>query len=399
MMIWFRIIISLLILLFGIGTTWFLSYKWIIVGTVLFSIPLLSQASKNIMVKSFAIWFGIFLIFQSLLSPVLTGKQLKTLKPNMDMTWDVRGGIPGIEGLQHITTDLKGFRVTKSVNYTQKKAYRIFTIGGSTTEQLLLDDHRTWTHLLQQNIENNSNLDVEVINCGVSGTRARHNYHSLLEISEYMPDLVIFHLGINDMYYHILSNFNPFISLSFDRTIIGKKIKILFNKLTGPKVTSASQTGPKVTLGEDYSRKRNSLARSKEKRFRPDRVSKDYRYYLDKIIKHCKERNIKCVFMTQPSGYQEGASEEFKKGFWMTPPEAKYTLDFDSMIFTSKVYNKYLVELAQMNKIPVLDLTEKIPASYDYMYDDCHFNSNGVKKVSTLLTQFLLPVVAPNQIN
>ena len=62
-------------------------------------------------------------------------------------------GIPGISGLQTITTDHMGFRVTKSIDYAHKKGWRLFAIGASTTEEIYLDDHKTWTHLLQEKLE------------------------------------------------------------------------------------------------------------------------------------------------------------------------------------------------------------------------------------------------------
>ena len=75
-------------------------------------------------------------------------------------------GIAGVAGIQRITTDTKGFRVTKNIDYESKSAFRIFAIGGSTTEQIFLDDKTTWTHLLQEKFS--EHFPVEVINTGVS---------------------------------------------------------------------------------------------------------------------------------------------------------------------------------------------------------------------------------------
>ncbi len=390
-----RLFISILILIFGVATIYFLSYKWIVIGLILFSTPLLFQTNKKTSIQLSAILFGVFLVIQSLLSPYLSGRQLKTLNPNLDMTWDVKSGIAGINGLQHITTDSKGFRVTKNIDYTKKEPLRIFVIGGSTTEQLLIDDHQTWTHLLQQKIENKINRDVEVINCGVSGTRTVHNYQTLLEISNFKPDMIIFHLGLNDMYYHILSHFNPIISFSFDRTILGKKIKHFFNYLIRLIINNKNSNGIHVIDGDIYDKDRNSLARKIKKKFQPDDVSSNFKFYLNKIINQCKKTNIPCIFVTQPNGYHDGVSENFKMGFWMTPPESKYTVDFKSMIFLSKLYNNYIIEVAQKNGIQCLDLAKQIPPNFDYIYDDCHYNTNGVKKVSELVSHFLLPIIKP----
>jgi hypothetical protein len=62
--------------------------------------------------------------------------------------------IPGISGIQNITTDEQGYRVMPPVDYTSADAVRIFAIGGSTTESILVDDKSTWTYLLQHSLSN-----------------------------------------------------------------------------------------------------------------------------------------------------------------------------------------------------------------------------------------------------
>jgi hypothetical protein len=98
--------------------------------------------------------------------------------------------VPGIEGVQRVTTDEKGFRVIPPVDYAAKRGLRVFAIGGSTTEEIGLDDRATWTHLLQENLEERLGRDVEVINTGVAGIRARHHLATLREVLRYRPDLV-----------------------------------------------------------------------------------------------------------------------------------------------------------------------------------------------------------------
>ena len=69
-----------------------------------------------------------------------------TLQPNLVEVIDVQGdGMPGIEGVQRITTDALGYRVNRPIDYERPAGLRVFAIGGSTTEDIHLDDHRTWT--------------------------------------------------------------------------------------------------------------------------------------------------------------------------------------------------------------------------------------------------------------
>ena len=117
------------------------------------------------------------------------------------------------------------------------------------------------------------------------------------------------------------------------------------------------------------------------------------------MIEHCKANDITCVFITQPSGYQKEASEEFKEGFWMTPPDTRYTMNFESMIHISELYNSYLIDLAIKNDVHVCDLASEISPSFEHMYDDCHFNLNGARKVSEVLSQFLTPIVSSGEVS
>ncbi len=104
---------------------------------------------------------------------------------------------------------------------------------------------------------------------------------------------------------------------------------------------------------------------------------------MESIVDLCKQNDISCVFLTQPSDYQKETQESFKEGFWATPPNADYTVTFASLIHLASTYNNFLLDLAQKNSFPVCDLASSIPASYEYFYDDCHFNEKGSKKVAS----------------
>src|SRR5262245_48329641 len=137
--------------LFGLCTLDTSMWVWALLGSVLFFLPLLLQLCPWPAVRYGALWFGVFLTAQTLVS-VLLGDDYITLPPHFRQRIDVKGGFPGIQGLQTITTDQLGFRVTRSIDYTAKTHYRIFAIGGSTTADIYLDDHKTWTHLLQERL-------------------------------------------------------------------------------------------------------------------------------------------------------------------------------------------------------------------------------------------------------
>ena len=130
----FRWILAGLFFLFGVITIDLDSWKWAVLGLLLYSIPLVAQLSRSSHINIWSLYFGAFLALQTFIPPASEAQNdLKTLLPNINKVVDVQDGIPGISGLQNITTDAKGYRVTPPVDYQANNTLRIFTIGGSTT--------------------------------------------------------------------------------------------------------------------------------------------------------------------------------------------------------------------------------------------------------------------------
>lgn len=392
-----KVIGCILFVLFALVSTFPLGAKWQIITLGLFSIPLITLFQKNKTIQAYAIWFGIFLLAQSLISPAISNRSLKTLKPGVRKPIDLQGGVPGIIGVQEITTDDKGFRTTKHVNYKDKdkRVFRIFAIGGSTTEQIYLDDRSTWTHLLQEKLSNSfQEKEIEVINTGVSGTRISHHYFMLKEIKQYNPDMVIFLVGFNDWNHHIVTHFYPPIDFTFDKTLLGRTIRRNYEAFVQYRLSSHNEMSQAQPIVEDvYKEKRGSLSRKTRKTYKPETVPSYYKDYLLRIVSFCNQNDIKCVFLTQPTGYHEKASDEYKKSFWMTPAETKYTLDFESMVHISDLYNRFIMTFALSNGVHVIDLSTEIPGSFEYMYDDCHFNVDGANKVAEVIYEYLKPAL------
>jgi lysophospholipase L1-like esterase len=376
----------------GLGATFFLcglctldtsAWGWALLGSVLFLLPLLLQLCRWPAVRYGALWLGVFLTAQTLVSVLRAGDYI-TLPPHFRQRIDVKGGFPGIQGPQTITTDQQGFRVTRPINYAEKTRYRIFAIGGSTTADIYLDDHKTWTYLLQERLSRFYHNEVEVINTGVSGLRMRHHVATLKRIVPYKPDMVLFLVGVNDWNWHIRDTFGG----NFERhrrkfflstTMLGKVLSALFWQF-GPNVS-----GVTVEYGESLAKKRGSLNRKKQYHFTPTSVDQQYVNMLQQASNICRKFSIECYFVTQPTGYQPEASEEFRAGFWATPSEDDYTLDFDSLVHIAALYNSYLTEFATLNKQKYCDLAAKIAPSYENFYDDCHFNEQGAAVVAEAL--------------
>ncbi|KQC06764.1 MAG: hypothetical protein APR62_07540 [Smithella sp. SDB] len=380
--------------LFGMFVVRSDSWEWSTLRIIFFSIPLAMQFTSSKNLQIYSLWWGLFLVLQIFLSQVLLYSDFKTLTPNFRQIINVKAGIPGISGNQLITTDSKGFRTTKNVNYESSETFRIFAIGGSTTEQIHLDDKSTWTHLLQEQLSKRLNLDVEVINAGVAGTRAKNHLATLHHILKLHPDMVIFLFGLNDWNWYILeaySKVNQFRKIKAYRanflledTLLGKSITNVF-MYTKNLMKKKKMDSVRDDFGLCYSRQRGSLNRKEVFYFHPEDVHPEYKKLVRSISNVCHDNNIACLFVTQPSGYKNGASDEFKKGFWMTPPGEPYTCDFESMIYIASLYNSFLLKFSKENDHPVCDAASMVSPTFDNFYDDCHFNTNGAKNLSRII--------------
>lgn len=399
------------------------SRKWIAMTLVLYSIPLLLQFSKRLGVRVLGGWLGFFFMAQTALSwyvtyKVSTFQDYRTNEKNKTVITEYIGeGLPGVSGVQVVTTDQMGFRTTKPIDYEHKKGLRVFAIGGSTTEQITLDDKKTWTHLLQENLEKVLHQEVEVINTGLSGAKTRHHLATLKHILPYQPDLIIFLVGINDWNLHIREQFKDkvefipqkfwfgkvfFCERSYLRnTIMGRAMfRLYLHLLKRAEIKKYLKKGQKigntdllVDDGRFMAAKRNSLSRPVSYSFKPTEVLPSYAEAMKEIAGICKENKVPCLFMTQPTGYQPAASEEFKKGFWQTPPASSYTLDFDSLVYIANLYNTFLIRFCKDEHVPCFDLAHYIEPSYKHMFDDCHFNIAGAQQVADVLTPVALKLL------
>jgi len=389
------------LLAFGVATLDFFSWKWIVLGLAIYSIPLAGQALPNVHLRVWSLWLGLFVALQVLISPLVIDVDFVTLPRGLDTIVDVKGGLPGIAGKQHITTDEKGFRVTTGVDYESDDTYRVFAIGGSTTEQIYLDDRKTWTHLLEESLAGKVGKKIEVINTGVAGLRSPNHVATLEYVLAYHPDLVIFLMGLNDWNHHIkqsitnrkesgLANWKPRRQLFLRNSMFGKLASGLIDRLTTEEVL---KTEVREDHGEYYTHQRGSLERDEKRQFLPDKVDYEFEASLFRIGEICDRFNLSCMFLSQPSGYSSEASEKFKSGFWMTPPNEDYALTFDSMVHIASLYNDHLSRFAASNNHEFCDISKNIAPTYGFFYDDCHFNEKGAQLVAELLTHCLAPLI------
>lgn len=387
------------------------SRAWSLATLLLYAVPLLGSLSKRTSTKVYSGWFGVFLLLQLGVSYYGISHSYH-LPPNYRGTVDVQGGIPGIEGMQKISVDAEGFRSWPPINYANHSKFRIFVMGASTTAQIFIDDQKTWTFRLQEDLSRSLQSQVEVSACALSGIRLPEIYDNFREIVKLRPDMVIFLLGVNDWNVHIARHFNPELAqrsrfyrrlglethevekIYLANSIVGRAI----SRFISPQVKTPLTENRKEN-GEYYSKQNNSLAKTDVRQFAPQALDEEYESYLNKLGSFCRSAHQNCVFLTQPNQYKEGVSEAAKRTFWMTPPNVPYTLDFTSMSRVARFYNESLIAFARRNGFAYCDLDAQVGAGSfpGNFYDDVHFNLQGAERVATALTPCLTPIASSLQ--
>lgn len=369
----------------------------------------------------------LLLLANVLITPVSQNSASKafiTLPPSQDYKIKIVGDVtPGFSGISRITTDDHGFRVTHPVDYKNKgDIYRIFAIGASTTAQMLLSNEKTWTALLEKDLEKAWGRRVEIINTGVNGLRAEQHFATFENILQYSPDAVIFLMGINDWTKHIRDHFlahgaSPVPSAETsgaldtspgssaggqialnNSSVISDRFKNLANAFDIRKsLVWLGLTGLRNRLfdvvhvddGSYYSTQNNSLARKDQRDFSTATVSDNYKTWVGRIIDKCAETRTRCVFVNQPNAYSPEISEELKVRLWMTPFGESYTLKLPALEGVAKVYNTWLITTAAQQGMEVCDIASAVSPTTDYLYDDCHFNEGGARLVASLIASCL----------
>ncbi|MCO5144412.1 MAG: SGNH/GDSL hydrolase family protein [Oligoflexia bacterium] len=416
---YFYWIFALLLVLFSYFSFDGDSYKWSLIGVFIYLIPTIFLIFRIHFFRYYVFLFSLFFALQAILPSLMRGDYF-TAQPNFQVIMDYeKDAIKGFsQGHHKITIDSMGYRTTKPIDYKNKSdRFRIFTIGGSTTQMIDIDDHRTWSHHLQVLLDKEYKKEFEVINTGMAGLRAEQNYGTLKYITKakLSPDLVIILVGTNDWRRAIINQAiglkegslsYPWENFSTKNSLIGRLVRAFLDK------RKRTQEEAGVKSVEVMHFKKGHM--SEEERAEvcasgtpidlpidfPENVSNDFSKALDGIRDVCKKENLACVFLSQPHGYKKEAKGEYRRDLscnnrWGRPyipvPEGLiYTLkSVERMGQVADFYNNYTKTFAEKNGMPFCDIDAQIEPSYRHMYDEVHFTEEGTKKVAEVVFQCL----------
>jgi lysophospholipase L1-like esterase len=373
--------------------------RYVAAGAVMVVVLLLAAAPLNDRIRQLALTGTLLIAVNTVVTPFLQDRAPTLTPDHVERVQFVGDVMPGVSGVQTISTDAKGYRTNVPIDYAHKRpgVFRLFAIGGSTTEQIALGDEKTWVSILAQRLERSSGRRVEAVNTGVSGMRAEHHLETLRKIAAYEPDLVVIMMGVNDWNRHITTGGNPFFVFFYDlverldmrQSVMGKAYRALRSQFSAGRPAATAST-VRIDRGEYLSAQNNTLERSEHRAFHPKTISPNYGEYTRAIASFCRSRELRCMFVDQATAYSPEISDELRLRLWMTPPNKDYTLSLENMAQIAQLYNSSLRDIANASRLPFCGISRLVAPTSAFFYDDCHFNEPGARRVAAMLADCVL---------
>lgn len=321
--------------------------------------------------------------------------------PNQKYTFTSKEGLPGLDSVTQFTTNNYGFRGNQ-LKDKKAGAFRIFLMGGSTTECMLIDDNKAPHSLMQNQL---SNLRAEVFNTAKSGDMTVEHLAMLVHrVVHLQPDLIVLFCGINDLKRSHNFDYTQIDSLAFNQK---KKssfktdlkfflsnfqiVRRLHNSINPPSLETIQWT-------TDFRKKTDQVTALPNMITRPKINLKAYQTNLNSFIGICLRQRIKLVLVTQASTWNSKTDPEVRKLHWLTSygnVKCSETV-LDTLL---EKYNSVMRNIADSSDILLYDLAKKIPKSREFFFDDCHFNNKGARFYADSLSAFIRENILTTRIN
>lgn len=319
-------------------------------------------------------------------------------EPNQKWEFKTNEGLPGLAAKWTFSTNNMGYRGDSLIMNKPKNEFRIFMIGGSTTECLYIDDSKSIERILQTNLQAQTKepLIYKVYNAGKSGDNSLDHISMLAHrIMHLNPDLIIVFAGINDfrstvskgIYKHIYprkkskSSGNELLEASKDLVLnlqIGRRLYNIFK----------NNSIEEISFDTNIRKSANHVKTLKYSNSIPSYSVKPYQTNLSSISGICKKNNTKLMFMTQAVTWNNN-NKDLKDLFWLLfTNNTRY--NEKAMYKGLEDFNTTMRKVSKSQNIDLFDLDKTIPKNSQYFYDDCHFNIKGVAFAGERLANFLL---------
>ena len=287
---------------------------------------------------------------------------------------------------------------------------KIAVLGGSTVEDWVLSEEKTWVKQLQSRVRQNY-PKAYAANMGKGGVNARHHLIQLPEVESYMPkfDFFVVLMGLNDFLYdyRIHHKFNypehwwREQALMYHSGNEGQfAVQAIFKRIIDGAINSnkaASQSDFGAYM-EYLWQAHDNVKDDQWVDILPDSPHHltTYRETIHNLKEYADKYGAKIIFVTQPYLWSKSLSDKDREQIYagfigadITSPETKWYTP-DALRKGLKAYNDILRLECQEAKLICVDAAEEMSGHSKFFYDDFHFSDLGARYLGALVGEFLV---------
>jgi hypothetical protein len=306
--------------------------------------------------------------------------------------------------------------------FSDDQQYRILAMGGSTTACEHNEQTKSWPYIFQNQLNDLQILRVWVGNIGKPGLCTRERIMHMKYLLPQYPriDMIIMLSGCIDLLRRLIedTNYTPNFLDHYDawekKLIRGAfsetpYYKGQFRLKSGYYGESAIGVTFKK-LREFYFIKRRIPERNPERMIAklreyrknandivddlPDLTSAlgEFRQNLNAIIDMANAKQIRLLFLTQPTMWKADMTEEEKDLLclgWLGSMKSGRCYSPKALMDGMRQYNDVLISVCQLRGIEYIDLARILSNDATLFYDDCHFNDNGCTITASIISDYL----------
>jgi lysophospholipase L1-like esterase len=269
-----------------------------------------------------------------------------------------------------------------------KGAFRVLTLGGSTTYGSKLDRDKTYPAVLEKLLqENNIGKTVQVLNAGVPW---HTSMHSLLrytgKFADWKPNVVIIMHAFNDIFQ------------TSEGQLTNGKYRDDYGHYFGA-------IGQRVNPGDEMAKTihhiltKNWLARTwySDLHDATQTVPKQhvdllrplpaFRRNLEQLIIRSKQDGAKVILLTQPYLYKDDMPVDEKKILFYDYYYKDYAKvpTISEQMQAMNAFNAAICDIARKLQVTLIDVEKSLPKSVALMFDDVHYTEKGAHDVAQII--------------
>lgn len=262
---------------------------------------------------------------------------------------------------------------------------RIFTIGGSTTEDVYLTEGKTWSDRLRQLLAANFR-HLWLNNAGFTG-HSTFAHQILLEdhIANYQPDVLLFLVGINDVDRRELDrkslrSWEPAI---FDLATHSELVNLGLNLYRALQARHRKIGHNIGGLREDWLVTWEIKEADKQAAIdQNEGLLAAYHDRLAQLVETSRGIGAEPILITQPVLYGEGVDDRTGLDLGRI---SVHPVDGRTAWNILQRYNDVARQVASENDLILVDLAVQLPKSSRYFYDTIHFSNEGSSAIAHIV--------------